>query len=120
MGYIDIRIFWHTSELSDKKKEINKLYDLHDKIHQYMRTSRYDAEDIFRFVDKNKTGMISFNEFHVWVLKIDPDIDMGTVNQYYNSFKQPVNLTNFVGKLNQVQKEDEEVKNIAKQMSMIN
>lgn len=85
-----------------------------------MRTSRYDAEDIFRFVDKNKTGMISFNEFHVWSLKIDPDLDMGTVNKYYNSFKQPVNLTNFVGRLNQVQKEDEEVKDIAKEMSMIN
>ena len=51
-------------------------------------------------MDKNRTGMLSFNEFHMWALKVCPGTHIDVINKYYGTFKQPVNLLNFVTKIN--------------------
>lgn len=67
-----------------------------------MSEHNVDAEKVFRLMDDNKTGMISFEEFQEWVFKISArKFTAESVNRYYKGFKEPVNLKNFVMRVTQ-------------------
>ena len=69
-GFIDIKIFWHdideekkdklssVQELEDKNAQINQIQD---EINKFMRENRVEPEDIFKMIDRNRSGMIGFN-----------------------------------------------------------
>jgi Ca2+-binding EF-hand superfamily protein len=70
---------------------------VHDEIHSFMKEHSVDSEKIFRMIDWNKTGNISYDEFEEWVKKISArKFTKDTLNNYYKGFKQPLNLNNFV------------------------
>lgn len=65
-----------------------------------MKEHSVDSEKIFRMIDWNKTGNISYDEFEEWIKKISArKFSKEVLNNYYKGFKQPLNLNNFVLRL---------------------
>lgn len=88
---------------------------VHEEIRSFMREHNVDAEKVFRLIDDNKTGVISFDEFQEWLLKVSTRrFTQEVISKYYKSFKEPVNHRNFISRVNQefdviAQKEQEGV-----------
>lgn len=81
-------------KIEDTLKSVEQL------ITNYINTNKTSPQRIFESIDRNKTGMISFEEFLMWMTKISPKITMEMANSYYSEFKRPVNKINFEAKLN--------------------
>ncbi len=43
---------------------------MHDEIRSFMSEHSIDAEKVYRLMDDNKTGLISFDEFKDWIMKV--------------------------------------------------
>jgi hypothetical protein len=72
-----------------------------------MNEHSVDGEKIFRMIDSNRTGNVSFDEFEEWLKKISTrKYTRETVNNYYKGFKPPVNLNSFVIRLSKEVVED--------------
>ena len=125
MGFIDVKIFWHDAEeapskVNEKKGGVDKEVEIgkiQDGINKFMAENRVEAADIFKMIDRNRSDMISFNEFESWVRKIVPDSKLTTINEFYNSFRQPLNELNFASRLTQQQTINSE---IALELGIIN
>lgn len=66
-----------------------------------MKEREVDAEKIYRMMDWNRTGNVSYEEFVEWLekyssRKFSPQI----MSNYYKGFKQPVNFVNFTTRVN--------------------
>lgn len=67
-GTIDVKMFWYEV---DDNKELKKIEQerkmgpqgVHDEIRNFMKEHNVDAEKVFRLMDDNRTGLISFDEF---------------------------------------------------------
>lgn len=67
-----------------------------------MKEHSINAEKVYRLIDDNKTGLISFEELQDWIFKISTrKFTYETINTYYKEFKQPLNVKNFVVKIDQ-------------------
>jgi hypothetical protein len=51
----------------------------------------------FKRIDFNGTGMVSYEEFSMWVTKVKQShkYSQEVFSKYYDSFKQPLNLINW-------------------------
>jgi Ca2+-binding EF-hand superfamily protein len=67
-----------------------------------MKEHNVDADKVFRLMDDNKTGLVSFDEFQEWIFKITSrKFTAETVSKYYKGFKEPLNIKNFLMRINQ-------------------
>jgi Ca2+-binding EF-hand superfamily protein len=73
---------------------------LHEEVQSFMKEHSVDAEKIFRMIDWNKTGNISYDEFDEWIRRVSSrKFSKDIINNYYKGFKQPLNLNNFVNRI---------------------
>jgi Ca2+-binding EF-hand superfamily protein len=75
---------------------------VHEDIRNFMRENSVSPEKVYRLIDDNKSGFISYDELAEWISKIavrkyPPEV----LNDYYKGFRQPLNLTNFVIRVSQ-------------------
>ena len=67
-----------------------------------MKEHEVNAQKVYRLIDDNRTGLISFEEFQDWIFKISTRrFTYETINAYYKEFKQPLNVKNFIMKMDQ-------------------
>jgi hypothetical protein len=70
---------------------------VHDEIRAFMKEHNINAEKVFRLIDDNKTGVISYEEFQEWLFRNSArQFTADVVSNYYRGFKEPVNHKNFV------------------------
>ena len=75
---------------------------IHDEIRSFIKEHSINAEKVYRLIDDNRTGLISFEELQDWIFKISTRrFTYETINTYYKEFKQPLNVKNFVTKIDQ-------------------
>jgi len=76
---------------------------LHSDVLKYIRDIGSSAEHQFRVIDRNGTGMISFDEFLMWITKVKKTYEFSQdfIGKYFDTFNQPLNLINWVNRFQQ-------------------
>lgn len=106
-GTIDVKIFWYEADEGKDGVGIESKPDgkaVHEELKAFMKEWNVDAEKVFRLIDDNKTGLVSFEEFETWIRQNGAKarkFPAEVISGYYRGFKEPVSLHNFVSRVSQ-------------------
>lgn len=95
---------------------------LHSDILRYIRDIGSTAELQFRAIDRNGTGMVSFDEFLIWISKVKKTYEFSQefMSKYFDTFHQPLNLMSWVNRLQRKSEEEKRQADLMPELGMIN